>query len=569
MQIYRKSIAILITALIGITASQTTLAKQRLANPNWIKVANNGDVIPGGNGELYNSYNQPSVNANGVVVFRARSSGNSGGNGPVHGIYLFDPMSGSVSVVTQRGATVPEPNNTLYNGFLSAFEEFPSIPRIDSQSNLIATRGQAPPVWTYLLDGLETRVGTAGLYANPGGSLVTVASLLGAVVEADQVTLSFPQYSVPDAPNGTRFDQFPGSPAVSDNRYIVFKGNYTDPADGFGKTGVYYRDLVPPLFGSNASPTVLIANSNTVIPNQPLPGTVLFGSTAPPTAENGMVFFVGYDIEEAPTLGGIYRAPLSDTPALEVLVGVGDPVPSEAPGTTFNSFGEALSVSNDGRYVAFWGNWGSQTFTRLLLCPEDGNAALIAFCLQEYPTGFLATIPVNQGVFVHDTQTGRTYPVAKTRREDITDFLFWVFSGRPPGTGGGDEPPDDLEPARWRSSAFVALSADPNRVIQTAFKAERNATNGIYLREGLSVYTTLNTMAEVGSTPGDLFDDATPSNSLITAVGIEREGFRSGTLVLTTAMEWPDPLDPLNTLSWAGIYSGAVEEDFLFQDGFE
>ena len=46
---------------------------------------------------------------------------------------------------------------------------------------------------------------------------------------------------VPDASTtGIKFDQFPGSPSVTDNKYLVFKGNYND---GVSKTGVYYRDL--------------------------------------------------------------------------------------------------------------------------------------------------------------------------------------------------------------------------------------------------------------------------------------------------------------------------------------
>ena len=81
--------------------------------------------------------------------------------------------------------------------------------------DLVATRGQTQPVWTYLLGTTETRVGTSGIYANPGGVPTTAASLLGAAVEAVQVRLSFPQYSVPVTLPATRFDQVAGSPALS------------------------------------------------------------------------------------------------------------------------------------------------------------------------------------------------------------------------------------------------------------------------------------------------------------------------------------------------------------------
>jgi hypothetical protein len=38
----------------------------------WNKVVNNQNSIPGSGGVLFNSYNQPSVNTTGFVVFRAR-----------------------------------------------------------------------------------------------------------------------------------------------------------------------------------------------------------------------------------------------------------------------------------------------------------------------------------------------------------------------------------------------------------------------------------------------------------------------------------------------------------------
>ncbi len=40
----------------------------------WKKIVNNADVMPG-TAANFNSYNQPSINSKGVVVFRARSKG--------------------------------------------------------------------------------------------------------------------------------------------------------------------------------------------------------------------------------------------------------------------------------------------------------------------------------------------------------------------------------------------------------------------------------------------------------------------------------------------------------------
>ena len=538
----------------------------------WGTVANNGEIAPGGDPTAaFRSYNQPAINDAQLVVFRARSRP-SGGGSQIDGVYSMDfATPGSIIKLLARDDAVPAPNNTDYQGLPAAFSEFPSIPRIDANSSLMATRGAHQPVWTYLLGATETRVGTAGIYAfaSPSAAAVTGASLLGNAVEPDQVTLSFPQYSVPGTILGTRFDQFPGSPALFNDRYIAFKGNYTDLLDGLGRTGVYYRDV---LSDSPVRYTGLIANSDMLIPNQPAGGTVKFGSTAPPRAANGYVYFAGYDNEDAPTLGGIYRAsiptatlqPQLVTPPLEVMVGIGDQVPGEAPGVYFRAFGEGLSVSSDGSQVAFWGTWGTETFPKTLYCPTDGNADVIAYCNQQYPNGFSVNIPVNQGIFVHDAISAQTIRMARTGEDGLEDLLFWVFSGAPPGTGTSDE---GREPARWRSSAFAALSAPVGRVLQVAFKAQRNGIDGIYAREAYQ--PALVTIAEVGNTPGTVLDPLAPAGSTVSAVGIEREGFRNGNMVLTASMLYVDPLNPDVTVSWGGIYAGPVDLDKIFADGFE
>ena len=527
---------------------------------SWSVIVNNGNDMPGTAAVKFNSYNQPSVNASGLVVFRARSKAGTGG-GPVHGVYQRDMsvLAGPIIGIVARGDEVPQPNNTMYNGELAGFEEFSSMPRIGSDSPLVATRGQSQPVWTFqLLDTsvnppvlTDTRVGTSGIYANPGGVLITGASLLGSAVDIDQTTLTFPQFSVPGAPAGTRFDVFPGAPTVADGRYIAFKGNYTDPSGLLGKTGVYYRDVLPVVAPAPVPAIQLVANSNTVIPIQPAGGTTTFGSTAPPSAANGYMVFTGLDIEEAPTLGGIYRAPLTPSPALQTLAGIGEQVPGEPLGATFTFFGEGLSLSPDGRYVSFWGAWGSETFPKILHCPADGNADIVAYCLanaDNYPVD----IPVHQGIFVHDAQTGTTHPVAKTGQDGIVDFMYWVFSGRPPGTGGGDETAE--EPPRWRSSAFAALSATPGHAVQTAFKANKSTHDGIYLRQGLLETLPVLTIVETVNSSGNAIDPDAPAGSNVTTVGIERDGFRNRILTVALGMLAPDPEDPLLTIGWAGLY---------------
>ncbi|SFN59235.1 hypothetical protein [Dokdonella immobilis] len=539
---------------------------------SWETGVNNGTIAPGGDpAATFRSYNQPAIDNAGLIVFRARSSAGSGAQ--ISGVYQRD-LSGPNPVVklVARDDVVPDPNNTSYNGVPSSFTEFPSTPRIDQDTGLVATRGQHKPVWTYLLGATETRVGTSGIYAFPQGVGVTGASLLGSALEADQVTLSFPWYSVPGAILGTRFDQFPGSPAVTNGRYIVFKGNYTDPLDGLGRTGVYFRDV---LGGTPTPYTGLIADSNTLVPNQPKGGSVKFGSTAPPSAANGLVYFTGLDIEEAPTLGGIYRAQIPASPPplaplalpLSVMVGIGDPVPGEPPGAVFNGLGEGLSVSSDGNLVAFWARWGTETFEKTLLCPTDGNADLIAFCNETYPDGLVVNIPVHQGIFIHDATSGITSAVARTQNDGVEDLLFWVFSGRPPGVGGTED--TDIEPARWRSSGFAALSFEVDQPTQVVFKAQRNGLVGLYLRESSVLELPLRTVAEVGTTPGTELDPLAPAGSLISSVGVEREGFRNGRLAITATMLYVDPIDPTITESWGGIYMSTGVIDLIFRDGFD
>ena len=214
--------------------------------------------MPGAPGaRTFNSYNQPSVNLDGLVVFRARSKGGDKLGQPTHGIYTRDMLTGGEIVrVLDRTTEVPEPNNLG-----TTFVETPSFPRIDMESDTIATRGNHQPVWTYTpLDSDETRAGTTGIYTNPFRELITGASKLGNVSE-----LSFFEVPEPEFP-GTPFEVFPGSPSVTGGNTIVFKGNYTGDRRAARKTGVYYRQLDDQAAGGT-SPVVLIANNtDTLIP---------------------------------------------------------------------------------------------------------------------------------------------------------------------------------------------------------------------------------------------------------------------------------------------------------------
>jgi hypothetical protein len=546
---------------------------------DWVTVVNNNDIMPGSGagqgggghgghggeggqgaqeGRKFNSYNQPSVNLDGLVVIRARSKGGMGGGQPTHGIYtrdMSDPDS-KIHKILDRNSLVPDPNNLN-----TTFVETPSFPRIDMESDTIATRGNHQPVWRYVPDGEteETRAGTTGIYANPFGDLITGAAKLGNVTD-------FFFYEVPEFP-GLQFEVFPGSPSVTGGSTIVFKGNYT--VGEIGKTGVYFRPLENTANGGASMVEVIANNTDTLIPGF----DEVFGSTSPPSAARGKAVFAGFDNEDAPTKGGIYLAPLEYSPRLTTLVSIGGDVPGEAPGATFNGLGEGGAF--DGRFVGFWGAWGEQTKTVRLYCQTEGNKDRIAFCNQNLvckdagpndpkrgDTNSICPttpddvygdrcyqerdVPVNQGFFVTDTQTGKTRMVAKTG-DQFDEFLFWNYSGKTPCTGGGHSEEggeDDGEPARWRSSAFVAVAGRAGASYNAVFKARKgelvdkvwtDTVDGIYLRkgpgEGLAIETVLDT-----TTAGRLVDQDAPEESTVIELGLEREGLRGKWLAINATM---------------------------------
>ncbi len=568
---------------IATTLAMSAMAASSEAAPvfRWQTVVNNGNYMPtdycdpstpsAPSCRKYNSYNQPSLNKNELIVFRARSKGGQGGE-PIHGIYTRNMKKATPIVkILDRDTLVPQPNNLS-----SMFVEPPSFPRIDIDSNMIATRGNHQPVWRYTLpDGTDTRVGTTGIYTNPFGPLVTGSSKLGAA----------PNYSffqVPEFP-GTFFDVFPGAPAVTKGTTIVFKGNYT--VNLSSKTGVYYRNLrnkpINGTVGAGTQPVVLIANNTHTL----IPGTqTLFGSTAPPSAANGQAVFAGFDNEENPTAGGIYLAPLTSypitqQPKLKTLVSIGSQVPGEAVNTVFNRLGEGVSF--DGRYVAFWGAWGTANKTVRLYCPEDGNKDRKAYCMSSASGSIQDAkgwyqekqVPVNQGFFVRDLQKRRTYRIARTGPA-YSDFVYWNFSGLAPGIGQGGEGDEDGELARWRSASFLAVSSngedsddDDDGSYYAAFKARKGLTDannvfvnpidGIYLRKGPGTTSTL-TLVKTGMA-GTLFDskavDTTTGTVLpVTEMGIERDGFRGNSLAINVSMG-------TESAGWAGIYLTRIPKD--------
>ncbi len=512
-------------SLMPIALAALLLPCTAQATPVWLTVVNNGMVAPTStpptNTPYYFSYNQPAVNDAGLVVFRARAKpiagggeeggggggGGGGGDGTTQGIYTRDMSVPGAPIIVQadnKGIGVPAPNAAG-----ATFVEFPSTPRIDATSSAIAFRGQTQPVYS-LPDG--TKTGTSGVFTNAGGTLITGAGQLG--------DAGFTQFAVPNAPAGTGFDQFPGAPTVTGST-VAFKGNYT--VGGVAETGVFYRDTS----GGNGGAVQTIARSGDAIPGV---SGATFGSTAPPSAAGSQVVFTGLDNENAPTAGGIYLAPLSPQPSLTPLVQIGGAVPG-AVGQTFNGFGEGLSF--DGTHVGFWGSWGTDTMTVHKACPTDGNAARVAYCLALYPNGADLIEPVHQGMFSIDTQTDVVSMIAQTGVDGFTDFLNWNFSGQVDST--------DAEPARWRSSAYLANSGG-----NVAFLGQQGTVEGLFV--GSSASSELKTLLST-EMPGQVLDPMAPAGSFISSLGLERDGLRGDLLAISASM-----LDPQTLESWSGIY---------------
>jgi hypothetical protein len=596
-----------LAAALGAAALATSIVAAPMPDPEWQVVVNNDDEIPDNPGRFYNSYNPPSVNAGALVVFRARSTGQQGG--PVSGIYTRDMATlGSINKAADRATEVPDPNNTQYPipggqgaTALSTFNEFPSFPRIAIAADSVATRGNHQPVWTYVIgtdpdsgEPIETRVGTTGVYVNldakdPFSPLVTGASLLGGVPEFSDI------FAVPGVDPATKFDVFPGAPAITDDGVAAFKGNYSvddpaseDPEVTIGKTGVFYREVAEDDAGGTAA-IQLVANSDTKVPN---PGDCLtgttFGSTAPPSAADGYMVFVGFDNEDDPTCGGVYRAPLAQPPEqLTTLVGLETRVPGQG-NQTFTQLGEGLSY--DGRFVGFWGAWGADTKTVRLHCPQEGNRIRRDFCnnvgdfARDPATGEILgdpnsvcddttdsmypicyqekEVPINQGIFVYDSVgMGKLRLVARAGAgAEFDDFVYWNYSGAPPGAG---ESEGDAEPPRWRSSAFLAVSQRAGATSRTAFLARRgeidaetnlydDPVDGIYLAVQLGAANPrLTTLVQTGM-DGTVLDpaavDPASGDALpITSVALERDAFRADWLAITASMGTEEA-------GWAGIY---------------
>ncbi len=528
----------------GGTSNGFNLIVHAKATLTWHPLADTTTMVPVA-AVPFQVFGPPAVNNSGTVVFSGQSifsTAESEETSATLGVYSVDQSTGAISVIADSSTYVPDPNTLKYGDTdtdLAKFEGFPSSANIDQGSSLVGFAGTNPPVVQLPDDG---KAGTAGLYGNPDGKLVTGVGLF---------TLDpYVYFQVPDMPAGTPFGALPASPAVVNGSTFVFKGDYLN-----GTTvamGVYYRDI------TGTAPVTLIASTvSTLIPDS----GVKFGYIGAPSAVGNTVVFVGYNRKDGPAAGGIYSAPLATAPTPVPLVTIGSAVPDETD-ATFTQFGD--NISFDGRYVAFWGAWGTDTTTRHLTCSNDGFTALDAYCLTVFPNGFDAQVPVHQGIFVYDTSTNTMTTVAKTG-DAFSDFTHWTFvgalpeeGGPPSGTGGnssgGGE--DETEEVPLEAPAFLMT---PNVVVaggtagnyEVAFDASTGTADGIYMTSGpntSAIVTAVDT-----TMPAATLNLNANSTTTIKALYLGREGMQGNWLVIGSTM-----VDSATQTDSNGVYSAST-----------
>ena len=207
-------LAFVASVFIGLSAAIAGPRDDISKEIHWQTVSNSAHIVPeDGAGRPFSSFNPPSVNERGFVLFRARSRGPEPPASGIFGRDMAAKGNGNLYRLAGRQAMVPDPNNTG-----AIFNEFPSFPRLGIKTRIAATRGNSRPVWAYETPDGETRLGTSAVYAAfDGVTFASVMTQLGMVP-------GFESHLVPGAGSETRFEQFPGSPAVTDEGFVVSKG---------------------------------------------------------------------------------------------------------------------------------------------------------------------------------------------------------------------------------------------------------------------------------------------------------------------------------------------------------
>jgi hypothetical protein len=187
-------------------------------------------------------------------------------------------------------------------------------------------------------------------------------------------------------------------------------------------------------------------------------------------------------------------------------------------------------------------------------------------------------VPKYQGFFLRDMQSGTSTVIARTGvvfdGRKIEDFVYWNFSGRV--AGKGEEGGDDIEePARWRSTSFGAVSGSgtPGMVVIKARLA--NNDDGIENEQALVLRDVkpsgrgeLMPLLRTGD-PGAMVDPEAPAGAVITALGIERDGFRGNWLAVNVSMLVGSDVataaaggeESDEDTGWAGVYVARFLDD--------
>jgi hypothetical protein len=143
------------------------------------------------------------------------------------------------------------------------------------------------------------------------------------------------------------------------------------------------------------------------------------------------------------------------------------------------------------------------------------------------------------------------------------------------GHGGEEDPEETLELARWRSTSFGAVSGSGTPGM-TVIKA-RFADNGDQLENEQALLLRdvepsglgeLMPLLRTGD-PGATVDPEAPAGAVISALGIERDGFRGNWLAVNVSMLVPttevaaaaDGEESEEETGWAGVYAAHFLDD--------
>ncbi len=543
----------------GGASNPYTLMVLDRANLAWMTIANGNSVLPGTT-TPFASFSGVSINTAGMAVFRGTSilttsEGSTGETSSTSGIYTADLANGGAPTKLVDITTfVPQPTNTLYNNAGPKFGSFLSTPNIDASSSFVGFNATHPAV-VYLPAG--GRGGDKGLYGNPGGTLTTGVAAIISALEADGSTTDYSYFQVPDLP-GVAFGGFPNAPAAVGGNTLVFKGDYLDGT--VVGTGIYYRNI-----GGTSVVGLIASTHTTLMPDN----TVRFAYIGAPSAVGTSTVFVGYNKKTAPTAGGIYLATqLTSAPALTPLVTIGTPVPGQAETDTFTQFGDALSF--DGRNVAFWGAWGTETTAKHLTCTDNADPSLTAYCLTVFPTGQDVQVPVHQGLFVYDTSQGKLTPIATTSA-GFADFAYYTFFGIPPevmpedvgpgsgnGSGGGEDETEGevpLETPAFVLAPNIAIVAGSTQgTYQVVFKGNTGGVDGLYMTSGPT--TAAIQMVLDTTMLGQTIDPGAAETSMIRKLDLDRVGMNGTRLSIGSTMITTNADGTTSTMS--GLYAATL-----------